>query len=81
LPRETSCTHRSGTAAEIDMGELKESLTFRVSEVAEILQISEDKARRLMHGGWIRYIRIGREMRVTRAEMLRVLSTGTSPNP
>ena len=63
------------------MVELKEALTFRVSEVAEILQISEDKARRLMHGGWIRYIRVGREMRVTRPEMLRVLAQGTSPNP
>jgi excisionase family DNA binding protein len=63
------------------MIELKESLTFRVSEVADILQISEDKARRLMHGGWIRYIRVGREMRVTRPELLRILSTGTGPNP
>lgn len=62
------------------MLELKEALTFRVSEVAEILQISQDKARRLMHGGWIRYIRIGREMRVTRPEMLRILTDGTSPN-
>ena len=61
------------------MIELKEALTFRVSEVAEILQISDDKARRLMHGGWIRYIRIGREMRVTRPEMLRILAQGTSP--
>ncbi len=63
------------------MVELKEVLTFRVAEVAEILQISDDKVRRLMHDGWIRYIRIGREMRVTRPEMLRILSTGTGPNP
>ena len=59
------------------MVELKEALTFRVSEVAEILQISEDKARRLMHDGWIRYIRVGRAMRVTRPEMLRILANGT----
>ena len=63
------------------MVELKQGLTFRVSEVAEILQISEDKARRLMHEGWISYIRIGREMRVTRPEMLRILTQGTDPRP
>ena len=64
------------------MVELKEVLSFRVSEVAEILQISEDKARRLMHDGWIHHIRIGRRaMRVTRREMLRILTQGTDPRP
>ena len=33
-----------------------------------------------MHEGWIRHIRIGREMRVTRPEMLRVLTEGTELN-
>jgi excisionase family DNA binding protein len=59
------------------MTELKDSLTFTVADISEALDISEDKVRRLMHGGWIHYVLIGREMRVSRREMQRILEEGT----
>lgn len=59
------------------MTELKDALTFTVADIAEALEISEDKVRRLMHGGWIHWYYIGREMRVNRKEMERILEEGT----
>jgi len=57
--------------------DLKAEITYTVTEVAEVLRIHRDKARRLMHDGAIPYIWVGREMRVHRNDLIRFLRSGT----
>jgi len=52
-------------------------LTFRVSEVAEFLGVSENTLRRAVAAGLVKTIRVGaKRVAITRIEVMRLLSEG-----
>jgi excisionase family DNA binding protein len=58
------------------MTKLAEKMNYRPDEVAAIMDVSVDTIYRAMSSGVIAFVHVGRRHRISRAEVLKIISSG-----